>query len=76
MEDKSINYCDGGLKVLPTLFTEKELREVVFKNKLSKHNVYGLMHSSGFPTVKIGRKLYISKTEFIQWVHKNATREV
>lgn len=65
-----LNLIAGGINSLSDLFTEKELREVVFGNKLSKHNVYALMHSVGFPTVKIGRRLYISKTGFIQWMIK------
>jgi excisionase family DNA binding protein len=53
---------------LPELFTEKELREVVFDNNLSKCNTYALIHSKGFPTVKIGRKLYISKDGLKRWM--------
>jgi excisionase family DNA binding protein len=62
----------NNLEDLPALFTEKDLREVVFGNRLSKNNTYAMIHSKGFPTVKIGSKYFISKEEFKEWIRRNA----
>jgi hypothetical protein len=62
----------NDIDTLPTLFTEKDLREVVFGNELSKNNTYALIHSEGFPTVKIGNKYFISREGFKSWVNERA----
>ena len=64
--NKTVNMED-----LPALFTEEELRKVVFNDKISRNRCYELIHSNGFPTVKVGRKLYISKEGFKKWIEKN-----
>jgi len=61
----------NDIDTLPALFTEKDLREVVFGNELSKNNTYALIHSEGFPTVKIGKKYYIAKEGLKKWIEEN-----
>lgn len=61
----------NNIESLSELFTEKDLREVIFGNELSKNNTYGLIHSKGFPTIKIGKKYYISKEGFKKWLEEN-----
>lgn len=38
---------------------------------LSKAGAYNLVNSSGFPTLKIGKRLVVPKQAFIRWVEEN-----
>jgi hypothetical protein len=65
----------GGLDSLPELFTAKELRNVVFNGKASKNTVYALIHSEGFPLIRVGeRGLYISRNGLKKWIEEEAGR--
>lgn len=50
---------------LPVAMTPEDVARVM---GMSKNNVYQLMHSSAFPSFKVGRKLYVSKNAFIRWL--------
>ena len=39
---------------------------------LSKAMAYKLLQSEGFPTLKIGSRLIVSKSAFISWIEKNS----
>ena len=39
---------------------------------LSKAMAYNLLRSEGFPTLKIGSRLIVSKSAFIAWIEKNS----
>lgn len=38
---------------------------------VSPSSGYGLMHKSGFPTLKIGNRIVVPKEQFIQWVSEH-----
>ena len=40
---------------------------------VSPSSGYELMHESGFPVLKIGNRMVVSKEKFIQWVEQNTT---
>lgn len=38
---------------------------------VSPSSSYELMHEPGFPVLKIGNRMVVSKEKFIQWVEEN-----
>lgn len=41
--------------------------------RTSKTRAYELMNSNGFPTLKIGYRLFVPKDKFIDWIHKRSS---
>ncbi len=39
---------------------------------LSRVGAYNLMNSESFPTLKIGKRLIVSKEKFILWINQNS----
>ena len=39
---------------------------------ISRAGAYELMHSEGFPTIRIGKRMMVSKEHFIQWIESNS----
>ena len=39
---------------------------------VSSSSAYELMHEPGFPTLRIGGRMVVSKEQFIQWVSAHA----
>ena len=37
---------------------------------ISRANAYALMHSKGFPTLKIGKRMTVPKDKLIEWMEK------
>jgi excisionase family DNA binding protein len=37
---------------------------------ISRANAYSLMHSEGFPTMKIGKRLVVPKEKLLAWIEK------
>ena len=40
---------------------------------ISPASTYELMHEPGFPVLKIGNRMVVSKEKFILWVEENTT---
>ena len=40
---------------------------------ISRANAYILMHSKGFPTIKIGKRMTVPKDKLIEWIDKQMT---
>ncbi|MDL2236782.1 helix-turn-helix domain-containing protein [Christensenellaceae bacterium OttesenSCG-928-K19] len=36
---------------------------------ISRAGAYELMHSEGFPTLRIGKRMMVSKDHFIRWIN-------
>lgn len=51
---------------LPLMMSAKEVACVM---NFSKSNAYNLMHSEGFPTLYVGRRMLVPRDKFIDWVH-------
>lgn len=66
--DLNLNEFEA-LKNLPELITPKVFQHEVFKDELSKNNIYPFIKSTGI-AIQIGRKMYVSKTAFINWLKK------
>jgi len=54
-------------------YTMKELAEVV---PIGVTNLYNLVHSDGFPSIIINRKILIPVDEFNQWVKTSAGKKI
>ena len=39
---------------------------------ISRAGAYELMHSKGFPTLRIGKRMMVSKEHFIQWIERQS----
>jgi len=57
------------LSELPVTLNATEIAQTL---GLSKAMAYNLLRSEGFPTLKIGARMIVSKTAFIQWIEKNS----
>lgn len=43
---------------------------------ISRAGAYELMHSEGFPTLRIGKRMMVSKEHFIKWIERNSGEAV
>ncbi len=68
MKESKYNSYDD----LP-LFLNAELVSKVLG--VSPSSGYELMHEAGFPTLRIGSRMVVSKEKFIQWVEQNTGGE-
>ncbi|MFZ5974217.1 MAG: helix-turn-helix domain-containing protein [Bacillota bacterium] len=39
---------------------------------ISRAGAYGLMHAKDFPTLRIGKRMIVSKEQFIKWIESNS----
>lgn len=39
--------------------------------KCSKNTAYNLMHSDGFPSIKVGRRIFVSNLSLHKWLYQN-----
>ena len=37
---------------------------------ISRANAYALMHTKGFPTIYIGKRMIVPKDKFIEWINQ------
>ena len=51
-----------------TLYGVDEIRKIF---SCSKNTAYAIMNIPGFPSFRIGRKIYVEKEELEVWVGKN-----
>ncbi len=66
-------YTD--IEQLPTALDAKEIAAFLGISEISARQ---LMHSKGFPTIRIGRRMVCSKTKFLEWIdnHSNNTQTI
>lgn len=51
------------------LLTVKDLQELL---KIGRDTAYALMHSAGFPSIRIGGRYYVNKEELTKWLARYA----
>ena len=39
---------------------------------IARSSAYTLMHSEGFPTIRIGKRLLVTRERFAEWLDKQA----
>ena len=59
-----------SLEQLPLALSAEDVAQVL---GISRANVYTLMHSKGFPTIKIGKRMTVPKDKLIEWIDKQMT---
>ena len=56
-----------ALEQLPLALSAEDVAQVL---GISRANAYALMHSKGFPTLKIGKRMTVPKDKLIEWMEK------
>lgn len=56
-----------SLNQLPISLSAEDVAQVL---GISRANAYILMHSKGFPTIRIGRRMTVPKDKLIEWMEK------
>ena len=59
-----------SLEQLPLALSAEDVAQVL---GISRANAYTLMHSKGFPTIKIGKRMIVPKDKLIEWIDKQMT---
>ena len=59
-----------SLDQLPLALSAEDVAQVL---GISRANAYVLMHSKGFPTLKIGKRMTVPKDKLIEWMEKQLT---
>ena len=59
-----------SLELLPLALSAEDVAQVL---GISRANAYTLMHSKGFPTIKIGKRMTVPKDKLIEWIDKQMT---
>ena len=59
-----------SLDQLPLALSADDVAQVL---GISRANAYELMHSEGFPTLKIGKRMTVPKDKLIEWIDKQMT---
>ena len=54
-----------SLDQLPLALSAEDVAQVL---GISRANAYELMHSEGFPTLKIGKRMTVPKDKLIEWI--------
>ena len=54
-----------SLEQLPLALSADAVAQVL---GISRANAYELMHSEGFPTLKIGKRMTVPKDKLIEWI--------
>lgn len=57
------NYT--SMEQLPITLSANQLAQVL---GISRANAYILMHSKGFPTIQIGKRMVVPKNKLIEWM--------
>ena len=55
------------------LLTIKDIQEVF---QCGKNYAYSLTKLKGFPTIKIGKKIFVSKDKLKKWIDENTNTEI
>ena len=64
----------GKIKMIPTYTSVDQLpltlcaEHVAMALGISRAGAYTLLHSKGFPTIKIGKRLVVPRDQFIKWM--------
>lgn len=57
-----------SIEQLPVTLNATQLAQVL---GISRANAYCLMHTRGFPTLKIGKRMMVPKDKLMDWMEKN-----
>ena len=54
---------------LPLTLTANQVASVL---SISRANAYKLMHSKGFPTIQIGKRIVVHRDKLMEWMNARA----
>lgn len=54
------------------LLTSRDIQDIL---DMGKNQAYALMHSAGFPTITIGKKMYVTQIKFEKWLETYTGRQ-
>ena len=63
------NYT--SMEQLPITLSANQVAQVL---GISRANAYTLMHSKGFPTIQIGKRMVVPKDKLIKWMEAQTAR--
>ena len=55
------------IEMLPYTLNAQQVADVL---GVSKNTAYTLMHSEGFPTIHIGKRMIVPKQKLLEWMDK------
>jgi len=55
------------------MYNTKDIQNIF---KCGKRQVYELIHTAGFPSIKIGRKILVERQALLKWLEKNKGKEI
>ena len=58
---------DTSMEQLPITLSANQVAQVL---GISRANAYTLMHSKGFPTIQIGKRMVVPKNKLIEWMER------
>lgn len=69
---------------LNTILTENDNGDIIFYNvkdiqkifNCGINQAYALMHTDGFPSIKLNSKMIVSKEKLLKWIDKNSGRSI
>lgn len=56
---------DQEMQNLPFTLNAQQVADVL---GIARNSAYTLMHSEGFPTIHIGRRLLVPRDKLLQWI--------
>lgn len=68
-----MNYSKTSYDQLPIMLNANNIAQTL---GISRAGAYELMHSKGFPTLRIGKRMMVSKDHFIEWIEKHSGEAV
>jgi excisionase family DNA binding protein len=58
------------MEQLPITLSANQVAQVL---GISRANAYTLVHSKGFPTIQIGKRMVVPKNKLIEWMERQTT---
>ena len=62
------NYT--SMEQLPITLSANQVAQVL---GISRANAYTLMHSKGFPTIQIGKRMVVPKNKLMEWMERQTS---
>ena len=59
------------IEMMPYTLNAQQMAEIL---NISKNMAYTLMHSEGFPTIHVGKRLLVQKNKLLQWMDEQSER--
>jgi len=68
-----MNHNKTSYDQLPIMLNANTIAQTL---GISRAGAYELMHSDGFPTLRIGKRMMVSKEHFIEWIEQHSGEAV